>query len=52
MLLHNGKISFLITFLQTNYILSALAIFVLVTMVNPVPMFLGVVIMAIGEDRS
>jgi hypothetical protein len=36
-------------YFQTNYIISSLVIFLLVTMANPVPMFFGVTIMAMGE---
>jgi hypothetical protein len=37
---------------QTNYIISSLVIFLLVTMANPMPMFFGVTIMATGEYRG
>jgi hypothetical protein len=36
-------------YFQTNYIISSLVIFLLVTMANPVPMFFGVTIMAMGK---
>jgi hypothetical protein len=39
-------------YFQTNYIISSLVIFLLVTMANPVPMFFGVTIMAMGEYRE
>jgi hypothetical protein len=39
-------------YFQTNYIISSLVIFLLVTMANPMPMFFGVTIMAMGEYRE